>query len=213
MKQRVSLGITVLLLLWGGGTALAFWQFEGQYMRPVSRPAGAAVAHPDLLPASPLAAVKTEEGTISLAGRQPVTLLNFWNPHCPCSRFAEGDVRHLVHEYRPAGVRFITVIATGAAEQSEASSAWKARGIAGTAAVTDTDNRIAQRFGVWAAPAAVILDQQGRIAYVGAYNSARYCNAPDTAWAAKALAAITHGQKPPRTKTLFFGCQLLSANP
>ena len=212
MSRSGSFGITALLLLWGGGTALAFWHFEGQYLRPVSRPAGAVTARPEALLPSPYAALTTEEGVVRLAGPEPVTVLNFWNPHCPCSRFAEGDVRKLIRDYQGSGVRFVTIIAAPRPQdQREALAAWRSRGIVGTDAVADADNHLAQRFGVWAAPAAVILDTKGRVAYVGAYNAARYCHDPRTAWAAKALAAITYGQKPPRAKTLFFGCQLLSS--
>ncbi len=212
-SRMKSLGIIGLLLLWGGGTLFAFWHFEGQYLRPVSRPAGAAIARPEMLPAPPVDTLQTEQGPIALTGPQPVTVLNFWNPRCPCSRFAESDVRRLIGTYGPTGVRFVTIIASGAdaADQREASSAWQARAISGTMPVVDGDNQLARRFGVWAAPAAVILTPRGRIAYVGAYNAARYCHDPHTAWAAKALAAIVAGQKPPRTKTLFFGCQLTSA--
>lgn len=210
-----SLSIAGLLLLWGGGTLFAFWHFEGQYLRPVTRPAGAASAQPETLPAPSVDTLQTEQGPISLTGPQPVTVLNFWNPRCPCSRFAESDVRRLVRTYGPAGVRFVTIIAAGAAphDLSEASSAWQARAIAGTVPAVDGDNQLARRFGVWAAPAAVILNTHGRIAYVGAYNAARYCHDPNTAWAAKALAAVVAGQKPPRAKTLFFGCQLSSTRP
>ncbi len=213
IRRGNSIGIGLLLLLWGAGTVLAFWHFEGQYLRPVSRPAGAAVAHPESLPPAPYAILETEQGPVRLAGPEQVTLLNFWNPNCPCSRFAESDVRGLIHAYRPRGVRFVTVIASGPAaeDQRAASAAWRTRAITGSDTFVDADNQVARRFGVWAAPAAVILDAQGRVAYVGAYNVARYCHDPNTAWAKKALIAIIAGQKPPRTKTLFFGCQLLGA--
>ena len=213
MRQWGNTGIGLLLLLWGAGTVLAFWHFEGQYLRPVARPAGAAVAHPEALPPAPYAVLDTQQGPARLAGPGPVTLLNFWNPRCPCSRFAESDVRRLIHAYAPQGVRFVTVIASGptTADQGAASEAWRARALAGSATLVDADNRVARRFGVWAAPAAVILDARGRVAYTGAYNAARYCHDPSTAWAAKALAAVVQGRKPPRAKTLFFGCQLLGA--
>ena len=213
MKQSGNIGIGVLLTLWAGGTIGAFWHFEGQYLRPVPRPSGAAIAHPETFPAPPQITLATEQGVVSLTGPQPITVLNFWNPHCPCSRFAESDVRRLIRLYGPTGVRFITVVASGPAipDKQEALTAWQNRGIPGTLTAIDGDNQIARRFGVWAAPAAVILNRQGRVAYTGAYNAARYCHDPHTAWGEKALAAVVQGQKPPRSKTLFFGCQLLGA--
>jgi hypothetical protein len=210
LKKVGNLAIHLLLLAWAGGTAFAFWHFEGQYLRPVSRPARAAIAQPELLPTAPYRALTTEHGPISLVGPEPVTVLNFWNPHCPCSRYAESDVRRLIAQYGPIGVRFLTVVAAGPSSQDgqESLSAWQGRGIP-SAAVVDNDNRIARRFGVWAAPAAVILTTRGRVAYTGAYNAARYCHDPRTAWGEKALAAVVQGRKPPRAKTPFFGCQLV----
>ncbi len=214
MNRAGTWGVIVLLLVWGSGTAMAFWHFEGQYLRPVSRPAGALVAQPERRLPAPESTLVTDQGKLRLTGQEPVTLLNFWNPHCPCSRFAESDVQRLIKTYRPSGVRFVTVIASeeGLQDQQAALCDWRARGITGTAAVADGGNKIARRFGVWAAPAAVILDGQGRVVYVGAYNAARYCHDPNTAWANKALAAVVQGQKPPRAKTLFFGCQLLGGD-
>jgi hypothetical protein len=54
----------------------------------------------------------------------------------------------------------------------------------------------------------VILDTGVQVEYVGAYNAARYCRNPETAWAAEALAAISSDKKPKRQKTLFFGRQV-----
>ena len=211
MRRAGNTEIILLLSAWAGGTVFAFWHFEGQYLRPVSRPAQAAIAYPETLPPAPYTELSTQRGSAMLTGPEPVTVLNFWNPHCPCSRYAESDVRRLIHHYGPTGVRFITIVASGptAQDQQEALSAWLGRGLAGTETTVDTDNQIARRFGVWAAPAAVILNAQGRVAYTGAYNIARYCHDPHTAWGEKALAAVVQGQRPPRAKTPFFGCQLV----
>jgi len=212
MKRSANAALGALLTVWACGTAYAFWYFEGQYLRPVARPAGAAIATLGARLPSPYSDLRTDRGLVRLGDAEPVTVLNFWNPRCPCSRYAEGDVRRLVQIYQPSGVRFITIIAAGnkAKDLPEAYAAWTRRSITGTAAVVDKDNLLARHFGVWAAPAAVILDTHGRVVYVGAYNAARYCSDPETAWAAKALAAVVQGRTPPRARTLFFGCQLLA---
>ena len=88
--------------------------------------------------------------------------------------------------------------------------AWKARGLSGFLAASDSGGRIARMFGVWAAPAAVVLDRYGHVCYVGSYNSARYCDDPHSAWAQQALAAVVAGRRPPRAKTLFFGCSVIA---
>jgi hypothetical protein len=78
-------------------------------------------------------------------------------------------------------------------------------------AFADTGNHFALTLGVWAAPAAVILDPQGKTVFVGTYNAGRFCCTAGTAWAAQALAAVIRGQRPTRPTTPFYGCQLLAA--
>lgn len=215
MRGRSGLKTAVLLTLWGVGTIAAFWLLEGQYLRPVTRPAGAMEAHPEDLPLPPFSQLSTNLGVSRLQGPGPVTLLNFWNPDCACSRFAEAHVHRLVNTYARQGVRFLTVVECGSTsdDRSEATRAWKSRDFPDFAFTLDPDGQIARAFGVWAAPAAVILNRHGQIAYVGAYNAARFCNDHHTAWAEKALQAILNDLPPSPAKTSFFGCQVLSHNP
>ena len=212
MNRRHGI-LAALLVAWGVGTALAFWTFEGRYLRPVLRPAGAALARLSEGPPASVTHLRTDRGTVTLTPPGPITLLNFWNPDCPCSRFAEAHVGRLAAEYVPQGVRFITVVAAGptAREQRGALARWRARGLlADQPALADADNRVARTLGVWAAPAAVILDARGQVAYVGAYNAARFCADSRTAWAAQALAAVVRHETPARAAAPFFGCQMLS---
>lgn len=210
MRRWSNRKLGTLICAWGLGTAGAFWQYEGRYFRPVERPAGAAELLPEHRPAPPLSTLKTSQGTITLSGPGPVTLLNFWNPSCPCSRFMEAHVRKLMEEYGPREVRFVTIMACGETDQAqkEALARWQSRGLPVSAAVPDTDSALARRFGVWAAPAAVILDREGRIVYVGAYNAARYCDDSHSAWAAQALTATLEGKKPSLAHAPFYGCQV-----
>jgi len=199
----------VLVVAWLIGTGTAFWSLEGQYFRPAHRPAGAAESRPDLRPPVPIASLPTDQGRIRLAGPGPVTLLNFWNPNCPCSRFSEVHTAQLARTFGPRGVRCVTVIEC-AGSPRDGLSAWKSRGLSGFAAAADPGGETARTFGVWAAPAAVVLDREGRVCYVGAYNSARYCDDSHSAWAQQALEAVLAGRRPPRAKTLFFGCQVIA---
>ena len=206
--SRLQLGI-VLVAAWLIGTGAAFWSQEGQYFRPAQRPAGAAVSRPDLRPSAPIPSLSTDQGLIRLAGPGPVTLLNFWNPDCPCSRFSEAHTAQIARRFGPQGVRCITVIECTESPQIGL-SAWKSRGLSGFSVAADPGGVAARTFGVWAAPAAVVLDRQGRVCYVGAYNSARYCDDAHSAWAQQALEAVLAGRRPPRAKTLFFGCQIIA---
>lgn len=213
--HKVRLGLSAgILIAWGVGTGAAFWHLEAAYMRPASRPRGAATATPERCPPSPIPSLETDQGRLVLNSGKPL-LLNFWNPTCSCSRYNEAHVRDLVKEFRPRGVRFITVVECGASyqERTTAMAAWQGRDVPSDAVVLDGGGKIARTFGVWAAPAAVLLDSGGHVTYVGAYNIARYCDNRDTAWAEQALDALLAGYKPTRPRTPFFGCQVLPQAP
>jgi thiol-disulfide isomerase/thioredoxin len=212
--NKKTASLSILIAVWALGTAAGFWLFEGRYLRPVLRPAGAATARLSSPPA--WSVLQTDHGRIVLGGPGPTTVLNFWNPDCPCSRFMEPQVALLAAKYEPRGVRFVTIIASGLslAEQRQSLTRWRARGVLpNDPALADAGNQIAQAVGVWAAPAAVILDAHGKVAYVGAYNAARYCSATQSDWAAQALEAIVQGRRPARASTPFYGCQLLASKP
>jgi hypothetical protein len=110
-------------------------------------------------------------------------------------------------------VRFVTVIQSeaGRTEQVEALREWHGRGMPQMPVVLDANGGIARTFGVWAAPAAVILNRQGQIAYIGAYNAARFCSDPATAWAMQALEAILADRPVTHLNTPFYGCRITSA--
>lgn len=201
--------LAAFVLAWAFFTVAAFWELEGQYLRPAARPEGAANPQPGST--SPVPWVSTDRGMVKLARPSGVVLLNFWNPTCPCSRFMEGHVRALGDEYGRRGVQLVTVVECGksASDRQQALSEWSSRGLTAFAAVADPDGRIARKFGVWAPPAAVIIDREGHVAYVGAYNVARYCDDTHSAYAAIALAAVLAGRRPPRASLPFYGCQLV----
>jgi peroxiredoxin len=200
--------LSAFILAWAFLTLAAFWRMEGQYLRPVPRPKGAADLQTGVI--SPVAMVWTDRGVVPLSRTKSIVLLNFWNPTCPCSRFMEGHVRKLGDQYGKMGVQLVTVVECGKSQSDveDALAVWRGRDLPSFAVVADPNGRIARQYGVWAAPAAVIIDAKGRVQYVGAYNVARYCDSSKTAYASMALAAIVAGKKPPRAKTAFYGCQV-----
>lgn len=202
---------TVLLItLWLAIVGLTYWRMELRFLTPAARPLGAADIHPETQPLAPVQNIPTDAGAVSLQGKW--TLLNFWSPDCACSRFMEPHVRELVRRFSPQGVQFITVVISNDSSLSEQEvlQRWHQRGI-GTPAHIDINGTLSRRFGVWAGPAAVIVNPHGRIIYVGAYNIGRYCSNEQTAYAQQALEAALNGKKPPRARTPFYGCQVPSA--
>ncbi|MCS6919779.1 MAG: redoxin domain-containing protein [Fimbriimonadales bacterium] len=192
---------------WLALVGMTYWRMELRFLQPAQRPAGAAVIYPETQPLAPLQQLRTDAGEFRF--RDNYTLLNFWSPDCACSRFMEPHVRELVAQFTPRGVQVLTVIILNDERTSEgdALQRWRGRGIA-TPALVDRKGALARQFGVWAGPAAVIIDSKGRIVYIGAYNIGRYCSNEETAYAKQALEAVLAGRKPPRASTPFYGCQL-----
>ncbi len=201
----------VILSIWLALIGVTYWRMELRFLTPAKRPAGAALIDPETQPPAPISRLSTDKGEHRLQGK--FTLLNFWSPDCACSRFMEPHVRALVDEFTPQGVQCITVIILNDSSVSEpdALQRWRSRGIE-TPALVDRGGALARQFGVWAGPAAVIVNPQGRIVYAGAYNIGRYCSNEQTAYAKQALEAVLAGRKPPRAKTPFYGCQVPSAS-
>ena len=203
--QKAITGL--ILAFWLVLIGVTYWRMELRFLTPAPRPAGAVEIDPTQHPPAPVQQLQTDAGARALHGR--ITLLNFWSPDCACSRFMEPHVRDLVARFQPQGVQFITVILVDDARASdeEILGWWRARGVQ-TPALVDRGGGLARRFGVWAGPAAVVVDTRGRIVYTGAYNIGRYCSNERTAYAQQALEALLAGRTPPRAKTPFYGCQL-----
>ncbi len=196
--------------VWIGLVVTTFWRMEWRFLQPAPRPEGAAQIDPAQKPLAPTSQLNTDRGVYSLQGH--LTLLNFWSPDCACSRFMERHVRDLVRTYRPKGVQFITVIVgEGNGEDApDLLERWYRRRI-DTPAVADVGGALSRRFGVWAGPSAVIVNPEGQVVYLGAYNIGRYCDNRKTAYAQQALEALLEGRHPPRASTPFYGCQVPSA--
>lgn len=199
-----------ILVLWMTLIGVTYWRMELRFLQPAKRPAGAATVDPSKQPPVPVPQIQTDMGALDWQGK--FTLLNFWSPDCACSRFMEPHVRELVELFTPRGVQIATVIILNNERVSDTDALlqWRGRGIA-TPALVDRNGALARQFGVWAGPAAVIVNPRGRIVYVGAYNIGRYCNNEETAFAKQALEAVLAGQQPPRASTPFYGCQVPSA--
>jgi hypothetical protein len=205
--QARKLTTGLILAFWVALIGVTYWRMELRFLTPASRPAGAAEIDPTQQPPAPVQRLQTDAGARALHSK--ITLLNFWSPDCACSRFMEPHVRDLVERFQPQGVQWITVILVddARATDSEILHQWRTRGIE-TPALVDRGGLLARQFGVWAGPAAVIVDARGRIVYTGAYNIGRYCDNERTAYAQQALEAVLTGRTPPRAKTPFYGCRL-----
>jgi hypothetical protein len=164
------------LLAWIGA---AFWQQDLRWSLPTPVPAGliqpAMGSRPDLPP------------SLSAVVRSDLpTLLHFFNPRCPCSRF---NLDHVCEIEREFGDRIRVVNVLQGESATQLADAVEELKLAGTS-VFDLDGAIAHALGVYSTPQAVVLDRGGVLAYRGNFNSSRYCVDPASQYAQLALQDI-----------------------
>lgn len=133
--------------------------------------------------------------------RDPV-LLHFFNPKCPCSKFNSSYIQSLHRRYKDR-ITFLAVV-----EQAQIN---EYKGLFDFDLITD-DGSIADSFGVYATPQAVIL-KEGKLIYRGNYNKARFCTDKDTYFPEIILDSLL-SNKPmpnmPSSATKAYGCNLNS---
>lgn len=136
--------------------------------------------------------------------------LHFFNPLCPCSRFNIDHVRELRGSF---GSRVDLVLVLEGDDRQALDEAALSLHV-DAPHVCDLDGAIAQRFGVYATPQAVLLDSDRRLYFRGNYNTSRYCVERSTQFARRALESLTAGSPAPdfgEAASTAWGCSLPSA--
>jgi hypothetical protein len=175
----------------------AFWFQDWRYSLPTPRPAElkqAAIGEKVLLPSA-------------IGNSQQPTLLHFFNPDCPCSRFNLDHVRELIAKYG-GRVRVVAVLETKDAEA--ALQAFQRLDLA-CEAVPDPSGEVAAWAGVYSTPQGVVLDERGQLYYRGNYNRGRYCTTAETEFVRVALDGCLAQLSPPHFSheaTIAVGCEL-----
>lgn len=103
-----------------------------------------------------------------------ITLLHFFNPNCPCSKFNTKHIEELYRNYN-SSIDFIA-FATEKPEENYP-----------IPMVIDTEKKMAESMGIYSTPQAVLLDADGKILYRGNYNQSRYCSNKNTAFVQLAI--------------------------
>lgn len=129
-----------------------------------------------------------------------MTLVHFFNPDCPCSRFNTQHLNELVRAFS-AEVEFV------AYSTSEPPKKYPIK------VIEDKNGLMAQKLGVYSTPQAVLLAADGKVLYSGNYNTNRYCSNDQTAFVkiaiSKALIADTESLSQVNLKSgLPYGCSI-----
>lgn len=170
-----------LVVLWLAIVATAFWWFALRDLRPFA-PAGTDSTAAALFDADRLPQIQrflAARGSLGQEPAAPLTLLHLRDPACSCNRFSDPHVAALREDYASRGVRVETL----------------------RVSMTRGD------LGDWlpATPAALLIDQEGRVLYLGPLSEAANCGR-DNAPVERALDHALAGHTAPAGTKLGTGC-------
>jgi peroxiredoxin len=139
-----------------------------------------------------------------------ITVLHFFNPDCPCSKFNMKDFESLTVKYKDRA-NFIVVLQS---DEIDAVEEFNDKYDLDLAVISDKQGRISDICGIYATPQAVILDKDAIMYYKGNYNQSRFCTRKETRFVEIALDSLI-GNKPlplfvRNELTLPYGCSLPS---
>lgn len=129
-----------------------------------------------------------------------ISWLHFFNPSCPCSKFNLQSVKALHKKYKNE-VNFYII-----SEQKVEATLFEPP----VTIIRDSTGQIADAYGVYSTPQAVIVDVNQNLVYRGNYNVSRFCTSASTNFAEQALQALLAGQSYsiPTVAAIAYGCNL-----
>lgn len=171
-------------------------------------------------PAPPFSLKDTAGRLVQLADFAGKTVVLEWtNPGCPFVRkhYASGNLPAQQKAATAAGVIWLTVNSTSPRHGDHMAPAalgdWMtAQGAAPTATLLDPDGLVGRSYGAKTTPQLVVIQPQGRLAYVGAVDSIASARPEDIARATQhvpgVLAQLAAGQPVRPAVTVPYGCSV-----
>lgn len=192
----VSLSVA-LMVCW------IFWQHELKYNRPTPVP-------DHFVDVSVGSSIDLTQWNIN-SGKS--TLLHFFNPDCPCSKFNMKEFEALAKKYNKQ-VNFVVVLQC---DDEDEVPAFKSKYDLDLPVIADIEGTISDVCGIYSTPQAVILNAGSHIYFKGNYNKSRFCTHQQTRFVEIALDSLVANKPLPvfvqNELTLPYGCELPSDNP
>ncbi|MGC9986538.1 MAG: redoxin domain-containing protein [Polyangia bacterium] len=136
------------------------------------------------------------------------TVLIFWSASCPCVRRYQDRVETLLEQYQAKGSAVFGVSSNADETFAEVKRVASARGLR-LPIVRDEDGRLAQTLGVRSTPTVVLLDERGRVRFVGWLDNERTPGEPDREpWLELALQGVLENRSDFATRSPVFGCTI-----
>jgi hypothetical protein len=190
-------GLIAALVVVFSGIVAIFWYQEMKYLLPTPVPIEYRVVLPNEV-------VQFDSTLIPQKNIKP-TLLHFFSPHCPCSRFNLKHFLSLNRKYSST-IDFFVVITN----PEDLSQAQKMVGKE-VPVVIDQEKKLAQVCGVYSTPQAALIQQNNQLYFRGNYNRSRYCTNKNSNFVQMAMDSLMAGKKPPvfiELATTSYGCSI-----
>ena len=196
LRRPVRISMVVILLAFTSFVvANIFWHQELKYNLPTPKP----TAYKEVAIGSTI----NLGGNLQFNNGKP-TLVHFYNPNCPCSKFNLQHVNQLMRSYG-AHYNFAVVVCHRGNATAESLTANFEPGVE-----LSFDTTVMAKCGVYSTPQAIILNNQNQLYYRGNYNKSRYCTTPETNYVQIAMQALLQNQNEPhfdKQATVAYGCQ------
>lgn len=149
-----------------------FWEVDIQYRKPTPVPNDF----------QPVGQVHFSNLDIQLEDSDKnYTLIHFYNPDCPCSKFNLKHIKELQFKYG-SKLNIVAVVPPwGDLKKAENQCKFMNQ------VLLDDDYQLAQTCGVYSTPQAVLFNPLGQMVYKGNYNLNRYCTNKETQFVRLAL--------------------------
>ena len=108
---------------------------------------------------------------------KPISLVHFWNPDCPCSRFNEVHVKKIMSDYADKNIQF-TIVVSGNNDEMREQRKLLAQKVFTGKAVKDIRSDWPMGKGPVSSPAVGVINSDGELVYFGPYSLGARC-APD----------------------------------
>jgi len=136
-----------------------------------------------------------------------ISVVHFWNPDCPCSRFNQPHVQQIISDYGRNNVRF-TVVVGGATEKIRQQHQVEARKIFNFEAVIDIRSDWPMESGPPSSPAVGVMNSSGELVYFGPYSLGARCSPEKGKFVEKVIEQLKNNNQSVKKQlnTLAVGC-------
>ena len=189
----------LIMAVWLMGTGYAFWWFQTRDLRPFDLQAANLIEEQDLT-----------QSFNSLIATLPSKLntsyfLHFWQPDCSCNRFNRSHVNDIAAKYREKDFQLITIVRPHP-DYNNQQLINMAKDEFDSIVLIDKSQQFSGKARIPAAPAAAVIDKQGKLAYFGPYSDSTFCGLGGTDFVGRVANLLVKGEKPSIINTMVLGC-------